>query len=143
MGIDFGTKRVGVSMSDPEGRIAGSPSVIGVRTERQVIADIKELAAKEGIAEIVVGLPLSLDGKAGPQADKAKSFASRLAAASGVKVAMWDERFSTVEAGRLLLGLSKRIRRQKEKRDSIAAVLILQSYLDSRPHASGYESSGT
>lgn len=137
MGIDFGTKRVGISMSDPDGKVAGSPSVIEVRTEKQAIADIKELAAREGIAEIVVGLPLSLDGKMGPQAEKVKSFASRLEGTAGVKVTLWDERFSTVEARRLLLGLSKRIRKRKEKRDLIAAVLILQSYLDSRAGAPG------
>lgn len=136
MGIDFGTRRVGISISDPGGIVAGNPSVIHVGSEKQAITEIKELAASEAVAEIVVGLPLSLNGSKGPQADKAASFASKLSSACGVKVTLWDERFSTVEAERLLLGLSKRIRKQKEKRDLMAAVLILQSFLDRRAYAS-------
>jgi len=134
MGIDLGTRRVGISISDPSGVVAGNPSVIHVRSEKQAITEIKELVNREAVTEIVVGLPLSLNGASGPQAEKAKSFASQLSSVCGVNVVLWDERLSTVEAERLLLGLSKRIRKQKEKRDLIAAVLILQSYLDRRAH---------
>jgi putative Holliday junction resolvase len=136
MGIDFGTRRVGISISDPDGIVAGNPSVIHIKSEKQAITEIKELVTRECVAEIVVGLPVSLNGTLGPQADKATHFASRLSSACGTKVILWDERLSTVEAQRLLLGLSKRIRRQKEKRDLIAAVLILQSYLNRRACAS-------
>jgi len=134
MGIDFGTRRVGISISDPDGIVAGSPSVIHVRSQEQAVGQIREIAASEGVVEIVVGLPVSLSGELGPQADKTKEFASKLSSTCGLSVILWDERLSTVEAERLLLGLSKRIRKQKEKRDLIAAILILQSYLDRRAH---------
>jgi putative Holliday junction resolvase len=141
MGIDFGTRRVGISISDPDGIVAGSPSVIHVRSQKEAVGQIREIAANEGVVEIVVGLPLSLSGELGPQADKAKEFASKLSSTCGMNVVLWDERLSTVEVERLLLGLSKRIRKQKEKRDLMAAVLILQSYLDGRAHVSGHKGS--
>ncbi len=130
MGIDFGEKRLGISMSDPGGVVAGSPSVIEASTPEEAAARIKELAEQEGIAEIVVGYPVSLRGVAGPQAAKVTRFAALLSQSCGTAVALWDERYSTVEAQRLLLSSSKKVRSQKEKRDAIAAMLILQSYLD-------------
>jgi putative Holliday junction resolvase len=141
MGIDFGTRRVGISISDPEGIVAGSPSVIHVRSRKEAVGQITEIVVNEGVVEIVVGLPVSLSGELGPQADKTREFASQLSSACGLNVNLWDERLSTVEAQRLLLGLGKRIRKQKEKRDLIAAVLILQSYLDRKSHASGQKGS--
>jgi putative Holliday junction resolvase len=141
MGIDFGTRRVGVSISDPGGVVAGNPSVLHVRSQEQAITEIRELATREAVAEIVVGLPLSLDGTSGPQAEKVTSFASKLSSACGVKVTLWDERLSTAEAERLLLGVSKRTRKKKEKRDLVAALLILQSYLSSRVDTTRQEGS--
>jgi len=132
MGIDFGTRRFGISISDPGGVVAGNPSVIDVKSEKQAITKIKELVEREAIEEIVVGLPLSLSGISGPQAEKAADFALRLSSACGIKVVLWDERLSTVEAERILMGSTRRARRKKETRDQIAAVIVLQSYLDRR-----------
>jgi len=130
MGIDFGEKRFGISVSDPGGVVAGSPTVIQVATPEDAVTKIKEIVEREGIADIVIGYPVSLRGGAGPQAEKVTRFAALLSQTCGKAVSLWDERFSTVEAQRLLQGLSKKVRKQKEKRDAIAAMLILQSYLD-------------
>jgi putative Holliday junction resolvase len=130
LGIDVGERRLGISMSDPGGIVAGSPSVIEVRSQKEALEKIAEIVNEEGIKEIVIGHPVSLRGTAGPQADKASRFAALLSQSCGVSVSLWDERYTTVEAERLLRSQSKRIRRKKAKRDAIAAVLILQSYLD-------------
>ncbi len=137
MGIDFGEKRLGISMSDPGGVVAGSPSVIEARTLQGAVAKVAELVEQEGIAEVVVGYPVSLRGGAGPQAAKVSEFAALLSQSCGKAVALWDERYSTVEAQRLLQNLSKKVRKQKEKLDAIAAMLILQSYLDSKSSGPG------
>jgi len=130
MGIDVGERRLGISMSDPGGVVAGSPSVIEVRSQKEALERIAKLVDEEGIEEIVVGHPVTLRGTAGPQADKASQFAALLSQSCRVSVSLWDERYTTVEAERLLRGESKRIRRKKATRDAIAAMLILQSYLD-------------
>lgn len=145
MGIDFGEKRFGISMSDPGGVVAGSPSVIEAATQGDAVAKIKEMVEQEGIAEIVVGYPVSLRGGVGPQAEKVSEFAALLSRSCGKAVALWDERYSSVEAQRLLQNLSKKVRKQKDKRDAIAAMLILQSYLDRRsscPGRSGADPAG-
>ncbi len=130
MAIDFGEKRIGISMSDPAGVVACSPSVLEARSTDEAVGRIADLTEQEGIAEVVVGHPVSLNGTAGPQAEKAKAFAELLSRRCRAAVTLWDERYTTVEAQRLLQGQSKKIRRKKEKRDAIAAMLILQSYLD-------------
>jgi putative Holliday junction resolvase len=124
-------------VSDPGGVVAGSPSVIEVTGRDDAIAKIIELASREGVAEFVVGYPISLRGEVGPQAAKVSEFAGLLSRASGMNVSLWDERYSTVEARRLLRNLSKKVRKQKEKRDAIAAMLILQSYLDRKTPGAG------
>jgi putative Holliday junction resolvase len=132
MGIDFGDRRLGIAISDPGATVAGSPSVLHVKNQQEAISRISKLVEEEDVAEIVVGLPLSLSGAEGPQAERVRKFVKLLSRASGIEIALWDERFSTAEAEKLMLPLAKKTRRQKGKRDLIAAVLILQSYLDSR-----------
>ena len=87
MGIDFGDRRFGVAVSDPEGLVAGSPSVLHVKDQQEAISRIREIAEEEDIAEIVVGFPLSLSGVEGPQAERVREFASALSRACGVRVA--------------------------------------------------------
>ena len=137
MGVDFGEKRFGISMSDPGGVVAGSPTVIEAATPEDAAAKIKGIVEQEGIAEIVIGYPVPLRGGAGPQAAKVTQFAALLSQSCGKAVALWDERYSTVEAQRLLQNLSKKVRKQKDKRDAIAAILILQSYLDRKSSGRG------
>ncbi|MBN1504616.1 MAG: Holliday junction resolvase RuvX [Candidatus Eisenbacteria bacterium] len=145
MGVDFGEKRFGISISDPGGVVAGSPSVVEAATPQEAVVKIKEIVEKEGVTEIVVGYPVSLRGGAGPQAAKAAEFGALLSKGCGKTVSLWDERYSTVEAQRLLQNLSKKVRRQKQKRDAVAAMLILQSYLDrksSGPAPAGADPAG-
>ncbi len=137
MGIDFGDRRFGVAISDPQATVAGSPSVLHVKNQQEAISKISKLAKKEDVSEIVVGLPLSLSGDEGPQAVRVREFVKLLSLATGIEVALWDERLSTVEAQKLLMPLARKTKRQKEKRDLIAAVLILQSYLDNRARRRG------
>ncbi|MFH0778856.1 MAG: Holliday junction resolvase RuvX [Candidatus Eisenbacteria bacterium] len=132
MGIDFGERRCGVAVSDPGGTIACSPCVIQAATRREAAERIRDIVQKEGVEEIVVGLPVSMSGIEGPQALKAREFAACLSQVCNTRVVLWDERLSTVQAQKLLLAAKKKTRRQKANRDLIAAVLILQSYLDSR-----------
>ncbi|UCF78934.1 MAG: Holliday junction resolvase RuvX [Candidatus Eiseniibacteriota bacterium] len=132
MGIDFGDRRLGVAISDPQGLVAGTPSVLHVKSRQEAISKIRKIVGEEDVSEIVVGFPLSLSGLEGPQAGRVKEFASALSEECGIRVSLWDERYSTAEAERLLLALDKKTRKQKGKRDLIAAVLILQSYLDRR-----------
>jgi putative holliday junction resolvase len=129
LALDSGERRVGVAVSDPNGRIAVP---VGVYL-RQGKADGSELAAiakREGADLIVIGLPLMLDGGEGPQSVLARRFGDIIATESSVPVVFWDERYSTKEATRLAIesGLSRR--RRKTRLDANAAAVMLQDYLD-------------
>jgi putative pre-16S rRNA nuclease len=133
LGVDHGSKRIGLAVSDPDGRVA-LPMTVMARTGRSDAIEIVELARREGAERIVVGLPLSSDGSRGPQATVALRFGERLAAAAGdIPVVFWDERFSTAEANRRMIdaGLSRASR--DKIRDAAAAAVMLQDYLDSNP----------
>lgn len=139
LGLDVGERRIGVAISDPEGRIA-VPLRTHERRGRGDAAALARLAREEGAGRIVVGLPLSLDGSHGAQAEVAAAFADELRAATDADVVLWDERLSSVEADRYLRATGRTARQApgrrgpagKEARDAIAAAIILQAYLDSR-----------
>ena len=130
LGVDVGDRRVGVAICDPEGRLAVPLTMIDQR-ERDGVAGVATLAAREEAERIVVGLPLSLDGTAGAQADSARAFAERLRGATAIEVVLFDERLSTVQAERQLAAAGRRTRDTKGQRDALAASIILQAYLDS------------
>ncbi len=132
LGLDVGDRTIGVALSDESGTLAsGLPSLprVGPRKDRKAIA---ELVRRHDVGEVVVGLPRSLDGSVGPRAQKVLEFMEDLRAAVRVPVVPWDERFTTVVAQRALVegGVSRRGR--KAVVDKVAAILILQSYLDYR-----------
>ncbi len=130
MGIDFGLARVGLAISDPSRTIA-SPSK-AVATE-DALVHVKSLVAERGITEIVVGVPLHMDGSMSEMGEEALSFVSQLGAIVDVPVVTRDERLSTVEAERALNAVDsveRRRKRPKGRVDSAAAAIILQSYLD-------------
>jgi putative holliday junction resolvase len=138
LGLDIGERRVGVAISDPEQRLA-VPLHSLVRDGRgSELAALMELARREEVAGLVVGLPLSLSGDPGAQAQSTRAFAGRLEAELGLEVQFWDERLSTQEALRLTLPAEgTRGRRRSGKApaadtDALAAAIILQAYLDSR-----------
>ena len=131
LGIDLGERRIGVAVSDSEGRMATPLTVIertgSVQRDHRHIA---ELVAEYEASVVVVGLPLSLDGANGPAAQGAQNEAEKLEAALGVPVLTHDERFTTVIAEQALAesGLSAKARRQRV--DMVAASVILQGWLD-------------
>jgi putative holliday junction resolvase len=128
MGLDVGDKTVGVAISD-ELEICASPRTVLPRDGREWAAVVR-LAEAEAVGEIVVGMPISLSGQSGPQAEKVARFIRTLQARVGVPVREWDERLSTVEAERVLLAADASRGRRRQVIDKLAATLILQSYLD-------------
>jgi putative Holliday junction resolvase len=131
LGLDVGERRIGVAVSDPDGRMA-FPLATHERRGGDDVAMLIDLARREEAGRIVVGLPLSLDGTHGPQAQEAAKFAERLTHKGGVDVVLWDERLSSIEADHHLRAAGRRGKDAKAQRDAIAASIILQSYLDSQ-----------
>lgn len=130
LGLDVGERRIGVAMSDPTGTIAQSLAVLSRTPWKSVVARVQALVAEQDVGEIVVGLPLRLDGTEGPAAAQARTFADRLRDEVPVPVVLYDERLSTAEAERTMVAADASRRRRRERRDAVAAALILQGYLD-------------
>jgi putative Holliday junction resolvase len=132
LAIDYGTRRIGIAVSDPLQIIARGVTTIDhtAKAVERICAFVREFEA--GI--IVVGMPLTLRGEKGRSATDAEAFAGQLKEAAGVDVVFWDERFSSQTAHETLLkmGVGKKARRSKERIDEMAAAIILQGYLDSR-----------
>lgn len=130
MGLDIGDRRIGVALSDPERLLASALTVIERRDSATDVQVILSLVAKHEVECIVLGLPRSLNGSIGPQAEKVQAFSEMLSRKVEVPVASWDERLSTVAAERLLTEVGMRRDRRRKHRDAIAAAFILQGYLD-------------
>jgi putative Holliday junction resolvase len=131
LGIDVGAVRVGVALSDPDGVLA-MPLVTLPRDVEHGgdLATIAELVATHDVVEIVVGLPRTLAGREGPAAEAARAFAAALAARVPVPLAFSDERLTTVVATRQMRESGRKGRRQRAVVDQVAAVAILQGWLD-------------
>ena len=129
LGLDIGDARMGVAVSDETGMLArGLPTYTRVGPRKDVRA-VAELVRAHAVGAVVVGLPLRLDGTLSPQTEKVLAFVETLKATVGVPVHTWDERLTTVEAERLLRERGVKLPRKAEV-DQVAAVLILQGYLD-------------
>jgi putative Holliday junction resolvase len=137
LGIDPGSKTLGVAVSDELHLTAHALPDIPARPAARALEAVKKLITDYTIREIVVGLPMNMDGSIGPSAEAAQGFARSLEALLPGGVRMIDERLTTVQAERTLLGAELSRARRRGLRDRVAAVLILQSHLDSRAHASG------
>ncbi len=134
MGLDFGSKTVGVAVSDPLGITAQGIEVITRQGEdklRRTYARIGELVSQYQVERIVVGCPRHMNGDFGERAEKSAAFAKKLEERTGLPVELWDERLTTVSAERVLKESGVRREHRKEYVDKIAAVFILQGYLDS------------
>ncbi len=129
MGIDYGDARTGVAISDLTCTIAGSAAVVPSRNTKKAIADIVRLAKENQVGEIVVGLPRNMDGTEGARAELCRAFAEKLKEATGLPVAMWDERRTTVEAHNILSQHNYHGKKRKDTVDAVAAALILEGYL--------------
>ncbi len=137
LAIDYGDTRTGVAVSDAAAQIAGDAFVIVERQWDRLIARLAEEAGARGVKQIVVGHPLNMDGSAGPRAEKSRLLAERLGEQTGLPVALWDERRTTVDAVRILHASGKRGPKGRAKVDAVAACLILEGYLASLPYRSG------
>jgi putative Holliday junction resolvase len=133
LGIDLGTKRIGVALANSEGTMATPFEVVlrsgdRARDHRAIAA----LAEETGAVMLVVGLPLSLDGSSGAAAEAARAEADELSAATGLPVELWDERLTTVTADRDLMALQMGAAARRRVVDKVAASVMLQAWLDRR-----------
>lgn len=133
LGLDYGSKTVGVAVSDPLGFTAQGVEIIRRKSEnkiRQTLARIEELIAQYQVEEIVLGLPKNMNNTLGDRAEKSLELKETLERRTGLPVVMWDERLTTVSANRVLMETGVRRENRKEHVDEIAAIFILQGYLD-------------
>ena len=132
LGIDYGEKRVGVAISDPTGTIASALDTILFKSKEDLFQQLKKRIALEDIAGVVVGMPFGMKGQVTAQTETVQKFISELRSQLSVSVNSADERLSSVEAGRVLREQGYQPSRNKAMVDSIAAAIILQSYLDGK-----------
>ena len=133
IGLDFGSKTTGVAVSDPFGWTAQGVEIIRRKEEnklRKTLARIEELVKEYGATRIVLGLPKNMNNSLGDRAEKSMAFKEMLERRTGLPVVMWDERLTTVAADRTMMEAGIRREHRKEYVDEIAAVFILQNYLD-------------
>ena len=133
MAIDLGDVRTGVALSDVTGFLAGRSVTITQRDHNKLLEELLGIIEAEKTGEIVLGLPINMDGSEGPRAEKSRVFGARLEQASGLPVKYMDERGTSVTANRILSDAGKKRGKQRARVDAVAAAIILQSYLDSRP----------
>ena len=135
IGLDFGSKTVGVAISDPLFITAQGKEIIRREREnklRQTLARIEELIQEYEVSEIVLGCPKNMDGSEGERVEKTNEFKADLERRTGLKVTLWDERLTTVAADKYMMEAGIRRENRKDYVDEIAAVFILQGFLDSR-----------
>ncbi len=129
MGVDYGDARTGVALSDLRCSIVGTTSVIHSHDPEKTLAELTSIARANGVTQIVVGLPKNMDGSEGPRAELCRAFADRVGEVTGLPVAMWDERRTTVEAHQILSEHNYHGKKRKNTVDAVAASLILEGYL--------------
>ena len=129
MGIDYGDARTGVAISDLLCTIVGTTAVVNSHNTEKAIADIVRMVKENSVGQIVVGLPRNMDGSEGARAALCREFAGKLEQATGLKVTMWDERRTTVEAHNILSQHNYHGKKRKNTVDAVAASLILEGYL--------------
>ncbi len=135
MGLDFGSKTVGVAISDELLFTAQGKEIIRRKEEnklRQTLARIEELIVEYGVEEIVLGLPKNMNNTEGERVELTMEFKEKLERRTGLPVHMWDERLTTVAADKAMIEAGLRREERKEHVDKLAAVFILQGYLDMR-----------
>lgn len=135
LGIDHGTRRVGIAVSDPDASFAFALGTHVEGRDGSLFRHLEEIVRERGVAAVIVGLPLTADGREGESAVRVRAFAAKLALALPVPVELWDERYSSQEADRFLPARGSGTPRAKGERDAVAAELILQGWLDRRTAA--------
>ena len=132
LGLDVGSKRIGIAGCDKTGLIASGITTLERKSFNQVVVDLKQLIEQRVVDVLVVGLPYSMDGKLGFQARQVQKFSRRLSAALQLPVEYVDERLTSFQAEQLLLAENRSPSRHKELIDRKAAAIILQQWLDTR-----------
>jgi putative Holliday junction resolvase len=132
LGIDYGDARIGVAVSDELGLLAHPLETIVVKETKDFVVRIAELAAREKATAIVIGMPRNMDGSYGPAAEKVRAFAEKLRAKTKLEVKLWDERLTSVAAQRALHEAGRKMKESRKVIDQVAAVMILQGWLDSQ-----------
>jgi putative Holliday junction resolvase len=132
LAVDYGEKRIGLAVSDELGITASPLMTLARRSDDETVRQIAQLASKLRVTQIVVGLPRRTDAQEGEMERKVKAFAEKLRQAVSVPVVLFDERFTTRIAEQVLLEADLSRRKRKQVRDRLAAVILLQSYLDSQ-----------
>ncbi len=133
LALDHGTRRIGVAVSDPTQTIAQPLEFIPAEPFNDFLARFKEILREKEVELILVGMPRNMDGSYGAAALKVREFVAALNGAVTVPIKTWDERLTSVQANRFLIEGGVRRDQRKEKVDKMAAAILLQSYLDSRP----------
>ncbi len=134
LGIDYGQKRVGIAISDPSQFIASTLTTIVYEDNAVLMREVKKILDHHDIAGVVIGRPVNMDGTIGEMAEKAAEIAKQIEEQTHLPVLLWDERWSSASAKKLLLETGKSPSKNKKRIDQIAAAYILQSYLDYLGH---------
>lgn len=137
LGLDVGTKRIGIAVSDPLGITAQGLETLQRRNKREDLAALERIIREYRVGEIVIGLPLRMSGAEGTQSEKMLVFAEEVRKRFGLPVHLWDERLTSAEANRLLRETDLSIEKRAKAVDRMAAVLILQGWLEHRSHGTG------
>jgi putative Holliday junction resolvase len=135
LGLDVGAKRIGLAISDALGITAQGLPTLHRRNKRTDFAELQRIIAEYSVSELVIGYPLRLSGRESAQTGHVKAFADELQRKFGLPVHLWDERLTSAEANRLLRETDMSIRRRGQVVDQMAAVLILQSFMENRKHS--------
>lgn len=130
LGVDFGDARTGLALSDAMGFLASGAGCIHSKNLRVTAEETAAFAKEKGVARIIIGNPINMNGTAGPRAERVKVFADMVAELSGIPVEMIDERLTTVSAHRFLSDSGVSSKKRKSSVDELSATLILQDYLD-------------
>lgn len=129
LGLDLGRRRIGLAISQPAGGLALPLATLERRGREADLRALRQIVHERAVERIVVGLPIHLNGRVGPEAEEAQAFASLLAEATGLPVDTLDERWTTVEAERALRTTGRRRRDRRKVVDSVAATILLRTYL--------------
>jgi putative Holliday junction resolvase len=139
LGIDYGSRRIGVAVSDATGSIALPLKILDVKSVAQAVEKVAAVVAERSAEQVVVGLPLNMNGTEGEMATAARCFAEALEEAIAAHVTLFDERLSTMEIERVLLDADLSRNKRKGVRDKLAARVILQAWMDAQAPADSFD----
>ena len=137
LGVDFGDARTGLALSDPMGMLATGAGCIRCGNLKKTAEETAAFAKEKGVARIIIGNPLNMNGTAGPRTERVRAFADFVAEFSGIPVELLDERLTTVSAHRFLSDSGVSGKKRKDSVDELSATLILQSFLDKKKFQKG------